>query len=394
MAGDQGILIAAGSIIVLSVIVLFFQVAGIASRVDDMEGRLHVVEKKTERIEDIFEKLECLDENLKDISLNLKQIKGNISDIHLWMDAQERKNDKLWAEILRVEKEINNVKESANAPIPPLLAQFVTIKLMSGDTLAKISEAFQLGEDGVNVLMELNSIKDPRSLRVGETIRVPACLSEVAVLPFEGKMEKDTVQRGFDESGWVSFRLPEGTVVRASMPGRVVKVKAGYVKVYHGSGVTTSYRWIGEIEVSEGDWVKAGQEIGVVRGGELLFALMVDGEPKDPFRVIFSYRGTFQTSFYTEWDDGILPEQPTFKLTRSGKLVSAWWTIAADPSVLPLGSVVYIPELSDYPGWGIFKVEDTGALVKGYRLDVYVSSIPLAMKLARKEVRVYVYRGD
>ena len=391
---DQGVIIAIGVVVALSIAVLFFQVASLAGRMDDVEGRLHIVERKTRNIDDILSSLNSLDVRLREVSEGLRGIDSDFSEMKEWIKKKDEEDKRMWSEIMRVEKEINNVKESFNAPIPPLLAQFVNVKLQSGDTLAKISEAFELGDDGVRILMELNSIRDPRTLKVGEVVKVPTCLSEVATLPFEGRIEKGTVEKGFDETGWVYFRLPPGTVVRASMPGRIDVSKPGYVKIYHGSGVTTSYKWIGKIDVSEGDWVKAGQEIGILKNGVLMFALMVDGEPRDPFRVLFSYKGTFETSFYSEWEDGILPEQATFKLTRSGELVQSWWTIAADPSVIPLGSIVYIPEFADTPSFGIFKVQDTGALVKSRRIDVYVPSIPLALSLSRREVRVYVYKGN
>jgi 3D (Asp-Asp-Asp) domain-containing protein len=52
-----------------------------------------------------------------------------------------------------------------------------------------------------------------------------------------------------------------------------------------------------------------------------------------------------------------------------------WGTVAVDPSVIPLGSTVYIQ------GLGIFHAEDTGGAVLGNHVDVYVDSVAEAYQL-------------
>lgn len=52
-----------------------------------------------------------------------------------------------------------------------------------------------------------------------------------------------------------------------------------------------------------------------------------------------------------------------------------WGTVAVDPHVIPLGSTVYIQ------GLGIFKAEDTGGAIIGYRVDVFVPNAAQAYAL-------------
>lgn len=60
----------------------------------------------------------------------------------------------------------------------------------------------------------------------------------------------------------------------------------------------------------------------------------------------------------------------TAGITASGTKVKAGRTIAVDPSVIPLGSVVavYIPSAKQYSG--IYLAEDTGGAIKGKRIDI------------------------
>jgi 3D (Asp-Asp-Asp) domain-containing protein len=77
--------------------------------------------------------------------------------------------------------------------------------------------------------------------------------------------------------------------------------------------------------------------------------------------------------------------------TRSGVQTSPG-VVAADPEVLPLGSVIYV----DVPRYsGVYKVMDTGRLVKGKIIDIYIPDYDLAVKFGRRKAKVAVLRyGD
>jgi len=72
--------------------------------------------------------------------------------------------------------------------------------------------------------------------------------------------------------------------------------------------------------------------------------------------------------------------------TASGRMVSRG-LIAADPSVLPLGSRVRL----DHPGYsGEYLVADTGGAIRGRRIDIWTPSTSEAMRFGRRTVKLTV----
>lgn len=62
--------------------------------------------------------------------------------------------------------------------------------------------------------------------------------------------------------------------------------------------------------------------------------------------------------------------------------------VAADWDVLPQGTRIWIE------GYGEAVVEDTGGMIKGNRLDIYMERHQEALKWGRKMVRVRLLGGD
>jgi len=391
---DDYVIYAIGGILIVSVAVLFLQVSTIGGRIDYVERLSEQNKLDITRLKNEYREFKNLAQDISNAKSDLKRLSSKLERIDKLKSELSKAKEEVMLSMIKLQNQIDSLKRSSAFFMSPLQSPFVTITIRCGDTLAEIVNAYELGDEGVSMIAKLNNLKNPNLLHIGEKIKVPYCLECNAKLPFEGKISRGTVSKGFDEGGWVRFSLRRESAVLASMPGRVVEVKKGYIRIDHGSGVETSYKFEGRIFVDEGDWVKAGETIGRLFNDILLFSLLVDGEPRDPFRILFSYFGAFQTSFYTEWEDGSLPEEATFRLTRAGTIPSELWTAAADPSVIPLGTLIYIPEFSRYPNGGVFCVEDTGGAVKGRLLDIYVRNLKNAIMLSRKEVRIYVYKKD
>jgi 3D (Asp-Asp-Asp) domain-containing protein len=74
--------------------------------------------------------------------------------------------------------------------------------------------------------------------------------------------------------------------------------------------------------------------------------------------------------------------------TRSGTYVRRG-VIAADPRVLPLGSVIQL-KAGKYSG--VYSVQDTGRLVKGKIVDLWVPSYDEAIQFGRRNVKLQVLR--
>jgi 3D (Asp-Asp-Asp) domain-containing protein len=77
-----------------------------------------------------------------------------------------------------------------------------------------------------------------------------------------------------------------------------------------------------------------------------------------------------------------------YGITKSGALTVVG-VVAADPEILSLGSLIDL----DSPAYGgIYQVLDTGALVKGKIIDIYVPGQEAAIAFGRQKVRVTVLR--
>lgn len=72
-----------------------------------------------------------------------------------------------------------------------------------------------------------------------------------------------------------------------------------------------------------------------------------------------------------------------YGITATG-IPATYGVAAVDPSVIPLGSRLYIP------GYGEAIAADTGGAIYGYRIDLCMESYSEAMQFGRRNVTVYV----
>jgi 3D (Asp-Asp-Asp) domain-containing protein len=66
-------------------------------------------------------------------------------------------------------------------------------------------------------------------------------------------------------------------------------------------------------------------------------------------------------------------------------------TIAADPTVLPMGSRIRLTRLGR-PYDGIYIVNDTGARIRGRRIDLYIRDCDEAVRFGRRSAMVSLLR--
>ncbi|CAH1189975.1 hypothetical protein PAECIP111893_00059 [Paenibacillus plantiphilus] len=86
---------------------------------------------------------------------------------------------------------------------------------------------------------------------------------------------------------------------------------------------------------------------------------------------------------------GKKPGHPQYGITYSGVKVRRGTvsTIAADPSVFPIGTLLYIP------GYGYGVVADTGSAIKGKKIDLYFETKKQVFKQwGKRTVEVQVIR--
>lgn len=74
-------------------------------------------------------------------------------------------------------------------------------------------------------------------------------------------------------------------------------------------------------------------------------------------------------------------------ITSTGTVPKEGTTIAVDPSVIPYGSKVYIPELDT-----VYTAEDCGSAIKGNRIDIFMSSESKCNEWGVKNITIYVLK--
>jgi len=99
---------------------------------------------------------------------------------------------------------------------------------------------------------------------------------------------------------------------------------------------------------------------------------------------------TLNASAYTASTCDKLPSHPAYGITASGAKVKSWYTVAAGKSY-PMGTVIYIPALSDKPNGGWFVVQDRGGAIKDNKLDIYMSTYNECIQFGRKNLECYIY---
>ncbi|WP_072865454.1 LysM peptidoglycan-binding domain-containing protein [Marinitoga hydrogenitolerans] len=314
-------------------------------------------------------------------------------------------DEKYKTKLEELERELTNALISfSNAEIKELFGSgdqiIYTVK--SGDTLSQIALAFGLGYNGVDLIKVANNIDDPRTIRIGQKIIIPVNNIENFLtwpLSYTSPSDYDRIVIRFGDriSTGVSVGLGilplKNESVKPALPGRIIDVgkapnKSFYVKIDHGNGVVSIYSNLTSINIKNGQWVDKDTILGTIKKDTLFnFEIWKNGEPKDPMKLFFKYLGDFKATFYTEWDDKII-YYPAFRLTKSQNVPRPWVTVAADPELIPLGTVVYIPEFRNSPNFGFFEIEDIGSKIVGNRLDIYINDVRLAQKT--QNVSVYI----
>lgn len=86
---------------------------------------------------------------------------------------------------------------------------------------------------------------------------------------------------------------------------------------------------------------------------------------------------------------GKYPGDPEYGITASG-IKAQPGTVAVDPSVIPLGTKLYIASTDGSPDYGFATALDTGGAIKGYRIDLFMEDGTDANNFGIRQVKVYV----
>lgn len=100
---------------------------------------------------------------------------------------------------------------------------------------------------------------------------------------------------------------------------------------------------------------------------------------------LFGYCGEFEITYYDSCYECC---GKINGITASGAKVQEGVTVAADTSVIPMGSKIYIEGI----GWRT--VQDRGGAVKGNKLDIYIPSHDSPMPYNKQKLNVWVVLED
>jgi len=182
-------------------------------------------------------------------------------------------------------------------------------EVQRGDALISISKKY--GVD-VQTIKNANNLKSDRIV-VGQNLVIPSekrfnngqfTLHKGAFIwPVQGRISSkfgwrnDPVTSGRNFHQGLDIAVPVGTEIRAASSGEVVKSgwMNGFGKVVvidHGDDIETLYAHNSSLIVSVGQSVNTGQIIaragstGKSTGSHLHFGVLVNGEPKDPYKYL------------------------------------------------------------------------------------------------------------
>jgi len=198
----------------------------------------------------------------------------------------------------------------------------ITYTVEQGDTISTIGWKYGLKIATIKTTNSLSSdtIKpgqqlkippqdlDPKTLASLQTKRVAGASSGTKI-PFSGKFGRPTrgwsLSQGFGRTSFerwhtgIDLDSRSGTAILASASGRIVSISRGWgggygnhIIIDHGGGFTTLYGHMSSFSVSGGQWVNAGQQIGIMgstgwsTGVHLHFEIRVGGSPQNPMNYL------------------------------------------------------------------------------------------------------------
>ncbi|HEY8343549.1 MAG TPA: 3D domain-containing protein [Calditerricola sp.] len=189
------------------------------------------------------------------------------------------------------------------------------------------------------------------------------------------------------------FQTSDGVVVHVVQPGETV------FRLSRWYGVTVE-AIVAANRLASAELIRVGQSLIIPKPGDAVAHLSVQREKGERHTVRTAslaasaapgsgwgkvYNMTLTAYTAGPESTGKWPGHPAYGITASGERAVEGVTIAVDPRVIPLGSLVYIE------GLGYRVAQDTGGAIKGNRIDVFFNDVREAIAFGvKRNVRVYV----
>jgi len=105
------------------------------------------------------------------------------------------------------------------------------------------------------------------------------------------------------------------------------------------------------------------------------------------YKKVLDMRATAYTASYK--DTGKNPDDPQFGITYTG-IKAKKGVVAVDPSIIPLGTRLYIEGVGNTPDYGYAVAADIGGAVKGNIIDLYMEDPKESQRWGVRKVKVYI----
>ncbi|WP_082415925.1 LysM peptidoglycan-binding domain-containing protein [Numidum massiliense] len=238
------------------------------------------------------------------------------------------------------------------------------VTVRHGDTLYNIAQKY--GTD-VDTIALANDISDPSVIHVGSKLRIPQATGFFYIV------KKGDTLKSISEA----YGVPVATIKEMSPTLEERPLKAGK-QLFLKDPQHWPHKQQSSVQLASRDSAREA------KAPRKRAAQVAAGAPSGG-----AYVGVFTLTAYTAGPEstGKSPGDPDYGITASGARVQEGVTIAADPSVIPMGSVVYIE------GIGRRVVQDVGGAIKGNRIDVYIPDLGTAQQFGVKSgVKVYLLK--
>ncbi|HUM75476.1 MAG TPA: LysM peptidoglycan-binding domain-containing protein [Fervidobacterium sp.] len=354
--------------------------ADVLNRVGSLEKSNNNLLNRINTIDSQVKQIDVIRKDLDILSSQLREVQGSIPTTISQSDVDFLK---------QLQQQIIELKNAIQSVDPVTLLRldqgYIYYVVKSGDTLSTIANVYKTA---LSKITEVNGIKDPSKITVGQMIKIPVDDPKTfSRVPVKIDPADIVTYHGQEKNGGKGIGMDiyaRGKDIYPILPGKVISVENNRITVDHGNMIMAVYDGI-NTTLKSGNFVSVDKPLGQCLD-IFHFELYIEGEPRDPIRLFTEYKGIFNVTFYTEWDDGKVPDHPTFRIARNGRVPEQFKTIAVDPTVIPVGSLVYMPTLYNT----IFIAEDTGSAIKGNRIDVYVSDVAYALSKGITPHPVYI----
>lgn len=200
-----------------------------------------------------------------------------------------------------------------------------------------------------------------------------------STLPSGSKIVKIKGEDGLKKVKYISLYHDSAEVSRVAADETVIKEAVNEIVVF-GTGELPQQT---NVDPSYAPSSYSGSAGGSSAGAN---TILVNGTAYSYKKVLTCTATAYDLSYEST---GKKPGQSGYGITASGTYCKKG-TVAVDPSVIPLGTKMYIVSSDGSVVYGLCTAEDTGGAIKGNKVDLYYDTRAECLKFGRRSVDVYI----